>query len=67
MGKIEPRYQVNKISDTTGKHNECRYFVLDPVHDKHARMAIYSYAASVARDDEELARELEEWIMNLNV
>lgn len=41
---LEARYRVEKISDPTGKHSDCRYFVLDPQHDPIARTALGLYA-----------------------
>lgn len=40
---LEARYEVTKINDPTGKHTECRYFVLDPQHDPPARKALETY------------------------
>jgi hypothetical protein len=61
---LEYRYDVKKVDDPTGKHEECQYFVLDPKHDKHARAALCAYAASVAKENPVLAGELERWAMN---
>lgn len=56
------KYDVKKVDDPTGKHDDCKYFVLDPRHDKHARQALRSYAASVAADQPTLAHELHLWV-----
>lgn len=45
-------------SDVGGKHFDCDYFVLDLVHDRHARSAILAYAASCRADFPELAIDL---------
>lgn len=41
---LEGRFYVKKIVDPNGKHEECRYFVLDPQHDPIARRALMTYA-----------------------
>lgn len=41
---LEARYEVKKINDPTGKHDKCRYFVLDPTHDPIAREALHYYS-----------------------
>lgn len=41
---LQARYEVKKINDPDGKHDECRYFVLDPTHDPIARTALAVYA-----------------------
>lgn len=40
---LEARYEVRKINDLEGKHNDCPYFVLDPIHDLMAREALKYY------------------------
>ena len=64
---LEARYHVQKISDPTGKHDGCRYFVLDPQHDVIARAALARYA-QVARASGyfDLADDLELWVHTLN-
>ena len=63
---LEPRYHVEKINDPTGKHDECRFFVLDPQHDPIALAAIARYA-QVARAEGygALADDLTEWVQTL--
>ena len=60
---LEARYRVKKINDSTGKHDQCRYFVLDPLHDPLARAALAAYrdAASHAGYDA-LATDLNSWL-----
>lgn len=58
MPGLEPRYHVRKINDPTGKHDECRFFVLDPQHDPHAIPALLAYAASCEADYPGLAAAL---------
>lgn len=62
-GGLEARYRVEKINDPSGKHDDCRYFVLDPKHDPLAIEALTFYAG-LARGAGllELARGLAEWI-----
>lgn len=45
-------------SGPDGKHAGCDYFVLDLVHDKHAKAALNAYAKSCAIEFPELARDL---------
>lgn len=45
VGKLEHRYDVKKVNDPTGKHDECPYFVLDIRHDEAARFALRAYGA----------------------
>lgn len=60
---LEPRYEVRQIDDPTGKHNECRYFVLDPQHDPIARRALLEYSRD-AHDAgyEALSNDLMTWL-----
>lgn len=57
---LEGRYRVEKIDDPNGKHTQCRYFVLDPLHDETARMALAEYAR--VTPDRVLARDLWDWL-----
>lgn len=59
---LEARYRVEKINDPTGKHDECRYFVLDPQHDWIAAAALARYA-QIARSEglTALADDLDRW------
>ncbi|MCW2601847.1 MAG: hypothetical protein JWM02_3676 [Frankiales bacterium] len=43
VGLIQ-KYHVQRANDTTGKHDSCRYFVLDPLHDPLAYEALVDYA-----------------------
>lgn len=61
---LEGRYNVSKVSDPTGKHADCRYFVLDPQHDPLARDALRSYAeAARAAGYVPLADDLDDWLI----
>lgn len=60
---LEARYEVRRIVDTTGKHNDCRYFVLDPQHDEIARHALAEYANRArAAGYQALAEDLDDWL-----
>ena len=55
------KYLVKRRHDPEGKHDDCDFFVLDLVHDKHARPALLAYADSAERDGyQALARDLRE-------
>jgi hypothetical protein len=60
---LEARYEVRKLNDPTGKHEDCRYFVLDPQHDPIARRALLEYARE-AHDAGyvELSHDLMTWL-----
>lgn len=62
MAGLEARYAVKKINDAEGKHDDCRYFVLDPQHDPLALQAL-SYYRSLADDAglTDLAVDIAEW------
>jgi len=40
------KYDVSRVGDESGKHDDCDYFVLDLVHDPHAKAALLAYADS---------------------
>lgn len=64
---LEPRYRVEKIKDLTGKHDECRYFVLDPQHDPMARAALLAYEREARRNGySDLADDLGLWVHGIN-
>jgi len=54
------KYRVERIGGTPGKHDECRFFVLDPQHDEHAVTAIRAYADAVRPSG--LADRLDQWV-----
>lgn len=60
MSGLEARFNVSKINDPTGKHNDCRYFVLDPEHDRDAYNALMTYA--YVTDNDELSADLFAWL-----
>lgn len=47
-----------------GKHEGCRYFVLDMTHDKFAAVALAAYAAACQHDRPQLALDLSKWAMS---
>jgi len=57
---LEARFEVKRIGDEAGKHDECRYFVLDPQHDPTARVALTTYAATTPNNN--LRRDLLAWL-----
>lgn len=46
-----------------GKHENCRYLVLDLTHDPHAAAAVWAYAKSVQTEDPELAARLSTYVV----
>lgn len=65
---IERRYHVEKVNDPTGKHDQCRYFVLDPQHDPIARFALADYASRArAAGYDSLADDLHAWLSDVAV
>lgn len=60
------KYDVTRVNDTVGKHADCRYFVLDPQHDRLARGALAAYATQARADGyAALADDLESWLEDL--
>ena len=57
------KFNVERLNDSTGKHVDCRYFVLDPQHDPLARVALMAYAAA-AREAGivPLAEDIDAWL-----
>lgn len=55
---IYRKYKVERVSDPTGKHKECAYFVLDLEHDAFAVPALRAYAKACAREFPELANDI---------
>lgn len=58
---VERRYLVRKLNDPQGKHAECRFFVLDPLHDPIARPALAVYADDAGTPDS-LRTDLWRWL-----
>ncbi len=59
------KYIVSRINDPERKHKDCKYFVLDPKHDKYAKMALQAYAVYCWTDYPQLANEIMAWISDL--
>lgn len=55
------KYRVERTSDPKGKHDDCRYFVLDPQHDPNAVTALRAYADACADEYPALAADLRAW------
>lgn len=56
------RYRVERTdgsSEPGGKHHECAYFVLDLIHDKHAKAALLAYAESCKEEYPLLSHDLQ--------
>jgi len=53
---------VERLGDTTGKHQRCAYYVLDLNHDKFAVPALAAYAKACAKEYPELAKDLRAWV-----
>ena len=49
-------------SDKGGKHENCKYFVLDLTHDKYAKAALRTYAKACKKEFPNLALELEAYV-----
>lgn len=57
------KYHVERLSDPDGKHDGCRYFVLDPQHDPIARRALRQYAATAGFEGNYALRgDLYQWL-----
>lgn len=52
------KYKVERLSDPDGKHEDCYYFILDTVHDKHSLAALEAYAGSCMNEYPLLAMDL---------
>lgn len=50
--------RVGGSSEPVGKHHDCEYFVLDMMHDQHARAALRAYADACASTHPELSADL---------
>ena len=61
------RYHVNRVdgsSEPGGKHEKCRYFVLDLDHDHHAWKALIAYASSCQEEFPELAKDIDKMVQS---
>lgn len=66
---LQEKFKVERLRPSSRgiDHGECRYFVLDPEHDKHARRALYAYASDIEDEEPELAHDLYRWLAELAV
>lgn len=57
------KYEVTRLNDPEGKHDECRYLVLDPQHDLLAYYALgaYAYQASL-HGYPALSEDIQKWL-----
>lgn len=58
---LQQKFHVRRVdgsSEPGGKHEHCRYFVLDIEHDPHAATALNAYASSCAAELPVLAADL---------
>ena len=62
------KFRVSRVDgDPTGKHAECGYFVLDPMHDRAALLALEVYADATATTRPMLAADLWGWLEAIRV
>lgn len=59
---LHAKYHVKKVDDRAGKHDDCRYFVLDPTHDAAAANAVRYYAELVQASHRDLYDDLMAWL-----
>jgi hypothetical protein len=65
-GLIDDKYFVRRRGDTAGKHDDCKFFVLDPAHDPLALKALEAYATECEElGFEQLADDLYDWLGEL--
>ena len=55
---IYRKYKVEKLNDSTGKHKDCEYFVLDWKHDKFTIPAMAAYANACEKEYPLLAQDI---------
>jgi len=60
------KFYVKHMHDPEGKHDECRYFVLDPQHDQVARDALAIYEANIRPTKPKLADDIRAWLAGLD-
>ena len=65
---LYPKYRVERTDGSSapgGKHEKCRYFVLDLDHDPHAKLALKGYVISCRQCFPQLAKDLDDVIEEL--
>lgn len=55
---IYEKFRVQRLDDSTGKHDECFYFVLDTDHDPFAKYALVAYALACRETHPTLSDDL---------
>lgn len=64
---LHQKYEVTRLRDEVGKHDDCRYFVLDPQHDPLAAGALRAYSEQARRIGlVPLADDLAAWLRKLD-
>jgi hypothetical protein len=61
------KYHVERLNDTTGKHKDCEYYVLDLKHDKFSLPALTAYHDACIAEFPELAKDLREKISQMKL
>lgn len=61
---VYQKYYVDRVSDPTGKHDDCWYFVLDLKHDPNAAETLTFYADSIRESKPGLAADIDEMVHN---
>lgn len=59
------KYYVERLHDVTHKHDGDRFFVLDPLHDPYALVALRAYRLACAPEYPKLATDLTAWVRDL--
>lgn len=63
---LYPKYGVRRLNDPAGKHDGCRFFVLDPQHDPIARAVLAAYMVEARnRGLQELGDDIGAWLKSL--
>lgn len=59
------KYDVSRVDGSSGqgeKHEFCKTFVLDPAHDKFARVALLVYMQACKDEYPQLAADIDKWL-----
>lgn len=59
------KYTVHRMFDWDHKHDDCRFFTLDPLHDPIARRAIKVYAVLIKKANPKLSQDLKDWMSTM--
>lgn len=52
------KYEVKRLNDPSGKHQDCEFFVLDLEHDRFADVALRAYADACEKEFPALAADI---------